>query len=72
MWTHGHTPYIGSKENAAKLEKWKQKAITSDYYKSAIVTWTTSDVKKRNTAKTNGLNYIELWDLNDVKKYFNL
>ena len=72
MWTHGHTPYIGSKENAAKLEKWKQKAITSDYYRGAIITWTISDVKKRNTAKTNGLNYIELWDLNDVKKYFNL
>ena len=72
MWTHGHTPYIGSKENAAKLEKWKQKAITSDYYKRAIITWTISDVKKRNMAKTNGLNYIELWDLNDVKKYFNL
>lgn len=69
MWTHGHTPYIGSKENEIQLEEWKQKAVTSDYYKSAIITWTISDVKKRNTAKTNGLNYIELWDLNDVERY---
>ena len=66
MWTHGHTPYIGSKENEIQLEKWKQKAITSDYYKSAIVTWTTSDVKKRNTAKENNLNYIELWNIKDI------
>ena len=72
MWTHGHIPYIGSKENEIQLKKWKQKAVTSDYYNSAIVTWTISDVKKRNTAKENNLNYIELWDLNDVKKYFNL
>ena len=72
MWTHGHTPYIGSKENEIQLEEWKQKAITSKFYQNAIVTWTISDVKKRNTAKTNRLNYIELWDLNDVKKYFNL
>ena len=67
MWTHGHTPYIRSKENEIQLEEWKQKAITSDFYKNAIVTWTVSDVKKRNTAKKNGLNYIELWDLNDVE-----
>ena len=72
MWTHGHIPYIGSKENEIQLKKWKQKAVTSDYYNSAIVTWTISDVKKRTTAKENNLNYIELWDLNDVKKYFNL
>ena len=58
MWTHGHTPYIGSKENETQLEKWKQKAITSDYYKRAILIWTISDVKKRNTAKKNELNYI--------------
>ena len=69
LWTHGHTPYIGSKENDVKLEKWKQKAVISDYYKSAIETWTISDVKKRNTAKENNLNYIELWDLNDVESY---
>ena len=69
MWTHGFTPYIGSKENEIQLEEWKQKAVTSKFYQNAIVTWTISDVKKRNIAKMNGLNYIELWDLNDVESY---
>ena len=50
-----------------KLKEWKQKAVTSDYYKRAIVTWTISDVKKRNIAKENKLNYIELWDLNNIE-----
>ena len=72
MWTHGHTPYIGSKENEIQLEKWKQKAETSDYYKSAIVTWTISDVKKRNTAKENNLNYIEIWNILDINNYFKI
>ena len=71
IWIHGHTPYIGSKENEMKLKEWKQKAVTSDYYKRAIVTWTISDVKKRNTAKENNLNYIELWNLNDIISILN-
>ena len=69
IWTHGHTPYIGSKENEMKLKEWKQKAETSKFYQNAIITWTISDIKKRNTAKENNLNYIELWDLNDVERY---
>ena len=66
MWTHGYTPYIGSKENEVQLNEWKQKAITSKFYQNAIVTWTISDVKKRNTAKENNLNYIELWNIKDI------
>ena len=69
IWTHGHTPYIGSKENEMKLKEWKQKAETSKFYQNTIITWTISDIKKRNTAKENNLNYIELWDLNDVEMY---
>ena len=52
-----------------KLKEWKQKAETSKFYQNAIITWTISDIKKRNTAKENNLNYIELWDLNDVERY---
>ena len=66
MWTHGFTPYIGSKENEIQLKEWGQKAETSKFYQNAIVTWTISDVKKRNTAKTNELNYIELWNTKDI------
>ena len=69
FWTHGFTPYIGSKENEVKLEEWKQQAITSKFYQNAIITWTVSDVKKRNTAKENNLNYIEFWKLEDVIDY---
>ena len=69
IWTHGHTPYIGSEENQIQLDDWKQKAITSKFYQNAIITWTVSDVKKRNTAKENKLNYIEFWNINDVENF---
>lgn len=35
------------------------------FYKSAIKTWVESDVKKKNTAKQNNLNYIVFWKLSD-------
>ena len=72
IWTHGFTPYIGSKENEVQLEEWKQKAITSKFYQNAIITWTISDVKKRNTAKENKLNYIEFWNISDINNHFKI
>ena len=31
-----------------------------------INTWCDSDVKKRNKAKENNLNYIEFWNIDEV------
>ena len=43
-------------------------------YKTAIRTWTKDDVKKRNMAKKNHLNYLVFWNdnLDDFHKWFYL
>ena len=58
-WTHGSSPFTGSEEDLLLLEKWKSKG--TDFYKSAIETWTVRDVRKRAIAKENGLNYLEIF-----------
>ena len=52
-----------------KLQQWQEKAKNSKYYKNAINTWTIYDVKKRNIAKKNNLNYIEFWNISSIKKW---
>ena len=61
-WTHGHHPFLGSEEDQQLLEKWKLK--NTDYYNAAIDTWTRRDVKKREIAKQNNLNYLEIFSCN--------
>ena len=69
-WTHGGHPYNeNNKEDQVLLEKWKTK--NTKYYKGAIYTWTVRDVNKRNIAKQNNLNYIEFWNINEVKEWLN-
>lgn len=36
-----------------------------------IYTWTILDAKKRNIAQQNNLNYIEFWNINEVKEWIN-
>jgi len=61
-WTHGSKPFVENNIDCQnQLNIWRQKSLTSDYYKNAIETWTIRDVKKRNIAKQNKLNYIEVW-----------
>ena len=67
-WTHGGHPFDeNNKEDQLLLEKWKNK--NTKYYKGAIYTWTIRDVNKRNIAKQNNLNYIEFWNINELKKW---
>ena len=64
-WTHGWKPFdLESSDCIYQLNKWKLKSKTSNYYKHAINTWTISDVKKRNIAKENNLNYLEVFSNN--------
>jgi hypothetical protein len=59
-WTHGGHPFNStSKEDQLKLKSWKQKG--TEFYDNAIETWTKRDVLKRETAKKNNLNYIEVF-----------
>ena len=65
-YTHGPHPFNHNNEEDIKLlNKWKQRK-----YFDAIITWTDKDVEKRNKAKENNLNYIELWNKKDIDEYF--
>lgn len=64
-WTHGGRPYDENDESCRlQLERWQEKAKSSDYYKNAIYTWTDLDVRKRNIAKENNLNYEVYYEFN--------
>lgn len=67
-WTHGGHPFNEFDDNDIKLlNKWKEKH--TKYYDNAIQCWTIRDVNKRNIAKKNNLNYIEFWNLNELKNW---
>ena len=64
-WTHNSVWYDENKKEHKEIaNKW---ITSSDYYKIAHKTWTYYDVKKRQTAKENNLNYLVFWqsDLSD-------
>ena len=62
-WTHGGKPFDPEDEECkAKLAKWKEDAKHSKYVRNAINTWTIRDPNKREVAKENNLNYIEIFN----------
>ncbi len=66
-WTHGGHPFNpNNEEDIYLLERWKEKAKNSDYYKNAIYTWTELDVKKQNIARKNNLNYRVIYNIGDI------
>lgn len=72
LWTHGkHFFDENSQEDQELLKKWQSKAETSKYYRNAINVWTNKDPKKRETAKNNNLNYVVLWNWNDVEEWIS-
>lgn len=60
-WCHGKHPYDPEKDNEI-VKIWRNK--NTKYYNNAIETWTIRDVKKRNIAKENNLNYLEIFSNN--------
>lgn len=61
-WTHGGRPFDPNDEECQnQLDRWKEKAETSKFYKNAIDTWTVRDVHKMSVARENNLNYIYLY-----------
>lgn len=71
-WTHGFKPFDifkvehinRIKEMVLKSNELNFKNKPKQYYTNAIKVWTESDVKKRETAKQNNLNYIEIFNNN--------
>ena len=72
-WTHGGHPYDkNSIKDKSKLNLWILKSNEGHkYYLNAIKTWSEGDVKKRNTAKENNLNYKEVWSLTEGKEFID-
>lgn len=70
-WTHGgHWFDAANPEDVETVNMWKNKC--TPYYENAIETWTKRDVNKRETAKQNDLNYVTLWNREDIDLWFSL
>ena len=66
-WTHGgHWFDENNQDDINKVKNWSNR---SKYFDNAINTWTIRDINKRNYAKSNKLNYIVLWTLDDFNKW---
>ena len=69
-WTHGPHPFSStSKDDLYIVEQWKKKEKEHKYYIKAINGWTIKDPEKRNTAKENNLNYVELFSKEDINLF---
>jgi len=68
-WTHGGH-WFNKNNDINKLNKWKGK--NTKFYTNAINTWTNRDIKKKQVAEKNKLNYIVFWNENDIYLWFSL
>lgn len=74
-YTHGGHPYDENNiEDIKELHKLIEKNNNhlnkdNNLYYVKIQIWTKQDVKKRNIAKQNNLNYIEFWSYEEVKNW---
>jgi len=64
-WTHGDHAFTD--DDIPKYEWMMQR---SNYYKNAAHTWRYRDTLKRHTAKENNLNWIEFFNIDEFKKWF--
>ena len=71
-FTHnGHWFDKNNLDDINTLNIWKEKAKEHSMYETCIRVWTDSDVKKRNSAKNNKLNYVVLWSKKDIEDWIN-
>ena len=72
IWTHGHEPYNKNNElHQMILEDWNVRAKTSIYYKNAIKVWTNLDIRKREIARQNNINFVEFWNVEEVIEWLD-
>ena len=71
-WTHGKRPYVLTDVTCQEqLKTWQEKSKNKKYYENAIYVWTDLDVRKRETAKENNLNWLEFFTLEDFEAWVN-
>lgn len=68
FWTHNNHFYDESKDKSEKLDLIEKSKI-SKLYEVELKTWTISDIRKRDHAKKNYLNYVVLWNENQIKLF---
>lgn len=76
---HNGRPYIGNEYDLNEIQLIKKKSEKikiktgkdKTRYDNKIIVWTIKDVKKRNIAKQNNLNYLEFWNLSEFNKWIN-
>ena len=69
-WTHGAMPFENNESCNRQLQRWQEKAKTSKFYQNAIYTWTDLDVRKRQTAKQNNLNWLEFFSMTEFNTWY--
>lgn len=71
-WAHGLHPFDKTNnDDIHKLEIWKEKSKNNVQYEKAINIWTVKDVLKREIAKQNNLNYLEIFSI-DLQKAIDI
>ena len=71
-FTHGfHWFNENDPEDQAKKKLWEERTKGKDLYSVAITVWTIQDPIKRETAEKNNLNYVVLWNLEEIERYKN-
>lgn len=76
---HGKHPFNPNNDlDIQKVEEWKLKSEEINYkgekkkqYRDYIKTWTIRDVKKREIAKKNNLNWLEFFSMDEFIQWFN-
>lgn len=72
IWTHGREPFCENNPlHIEKLNRWVDKAKTSEFYENAIYVWTDLDVKKRQIALQNNLNFLEFFSFEEFQQWIN-
>ena len=71
-WTHGDEPFNSENiEHLNRLKEWENRSKHSPYYKNAIYVWTDLDIRKRDIARQNNINFVEFWSIEDVEKFIS-
>lgn len=74
---HNFRPYTGSLQDLDEVERLKEIISKNKRHlegkkcqlENVLETWTVRDTLKRKTTKENNLNYIEFWNLKEVRQY---
>lgn len=76
---HHGRPYLGTEQDLKDIEILKENAKRrceetgkdKSRYDNELETWIIRDVNKRNIVKQNNLNYIEFWNIKELKFWIN-